>query len=173
LSQKGREEWFKKIKVWKKEGKLDFSYAMIAPSVIDKIGINPAIQKAINVVTTKIISTAIYRSTYKINSRVNSRVASEQDSILLILEVLLDGGLKAQKEFKNQKTIIKGDEKIAVISAASIVAKVMRDRLMVKLSKKYPKYGFKKHKGYGTTEHYKNIEKYGLIRTHRKSFLSN
>lgn len=85
-------------------------------------------------------------------------------------EVLLDGGLKAPKEFKKQKTIIKGDEKERIIAWASILAKVSRDGLMGKMGKKYPKYGLEKHKGYGTLEHRKALTMHGLSTVHRKSF---
>jgi len=86
-------------------------------------------------------------------------------------KVLLDGGLKAPSEFLLQKTIIKGDEKEWLIALASIVAKVRRDHLMSRAAKKYPAYGFEKHKGYGTRDHYNAIRKYGLCKIHRKSFL--
>jgi len=68
------------------------------------------------------------------------------------------------------KTIIKGDEKVKIIACASIMAKVFRDRLMEKLSKKYPKYGFESHKGYGTREHQRALNKHGACAIHRKSF---
>jgi len=73
--------------------------------------------------------------------------------------------------YRSQKTIIRGDEKIMIISIASIVAKVLRDRLMEKLSLKYPLYGLEQHKGYGTKEHFKKIKKHGLSKIHRRSFL--
>ena len=69
-----------------------------------------------------------------------------------------------------QKSIIKGDQKVFSISAASIIAKVTRDRLMKKYHKKYPQYGFDKHKGYGTKAHFANLEKFGLCKIHRKTF---
>ena len=84
--------------------------------------------------------------------------------------IYLDGSLYAPDNF-NQKTVIKGDEKIPIISAASIMAKVTRDRLMVKYSLMWPKYGFDRHKGYGTRAHYSAIKKFGLLRIHRKSFI--
>lgn len=71
---------------------------------------------------------------------------------------------------KNQKAIIKGDRKSISIAAASIIAKVYRDKLMKSLSKKYPRYHFDKNKGYGTKDHRKQIKKYGLSKIHRKSF---
>jgi ribonuclease HII len=88
-------------------------------------------------------------------------------------EVLLDGGLKAPIDFKNQKTIIKGDEKEKIIAWASILAKVYRDALMLKIHKKYQAYGFADNKGYGTLEHRKAIKKYGLSLLHRKTFCRN
>ena len=72
-----------------------------------------------------------------------------------------------------QFSVIKGDEKIASISAASIVAKVVRDRMMVEFSKKYNSYDFESNKGYGTAKHYKGIESCGICEIHRKSFLKN
>lgn len=82
---------------------------------------------------------------------------------------LLDGGLYLPKKFPSQ-TIIKGDEKIPVIAAASIIAKVTRDRMMLRLHKKYPQYRFDIHKGYGTVLHRTLIKKYGRSEVHRKSF---
>jgi len=88
-------------------------------------------------------------------------------------EVLLDGGLKAPIEFKRQKTIIKGDEKEKIIAWASILAKVSRDSLMIKIHKKYQTYGFAENKGYGTLGHRKAIKKHGLSPFHRISFCRN
>lgn len=68
------------------------------------------------------------------------------------------------------KTIIKGDLTVRVISCASIIAKVTRDRLMDKLAKKYPNYAFEKHKGYGTSEHKKLLKKHGACEIHRHSY---
>lgn len=69
-----------------------------------------------------------------------------------------------------QKAIIKGDALSASIAAASIIAKVKRDRLMDEYDKKYPGYGFARHKGYGTQEHIAAIKKYGICPIHRRSF---
>jgi ribonuclease HII len=68
------------------------------------------------------------------------------------------------------EAIIKGDEKEPAISAASIVAKVLRDRLMLMLDKRYPQYAFASHKGYGTALHTEMLKKYGASRVHRRSF---
>lgn len=83
--------------------------------------------------------------------------------------ILIDGGF-APKGIKNFKTIIKGDEKIKVISAASIIAKVYRDNLMIKLSEKYSKYAWEKNFGYGTKAHIDGLKKFGVTLHHRKSF---
>ncbi len=69
------------------------------------------------------------------------------------------------------RTIIKGDSLSMSIAAASILAKVERDRYMLTLHEKYPEYQFDKHKGYPTKEHYKMIDKYGICAEHRRSFL--
>lgn len=70
-----------------------------------------------------------------------------------------------------EKAIIKGDAKSANIAAASILAKVTRDRYMLEMANKYPQYQFEKHKGYGTKLHYEMIKEYGISPIHRKSFL--
>ena len=70
-------------------------------------------------------------------------------------------------------SIIKGDATSYSIAAASIVAKVTRDRLMREYDKKYPEYGFMQHKGYGTKKHIDAIKQYGPCKIHRKSFISN
>lgn len=71
------------------------------------------------------------------------------------------------------ETIVKGDSKSMSVAAASVLAKVTRDRLMLEYDKKYPEYNFKKHKGYGTKEHTELIKRYGPCEIHRISFLKN
>lgn len=71
------------------------------------------------------------------------------------------------------ETVVKGDAQCASIAAASILAKVSRDRLLREWDERYPQYGFGKHKGYGTKAHYEAIKKYGLLSIHRRSFLKN
>lgn len=85
--------------------------------------------------------------------------------------VLIDGNKKIKQiPFEQQNTVVKGDSKSASIAAASIVAKVVRDKIMVNYGKKYPEYGFDKHKGYPTKQHYEAIEKFGILPIHRLSF---
>ena len=85
--------------------------------------------------------------------------------------ILLDGGLRAPIKFSSQETIIKGDVTEPLISAASIVAKVTRDRHMTRMAKKFPHYGFAKHKGYGTKAHREAVKKYGACEIHRTSWI--
>ena len=70
-------------------------------------------------------------------------------------------------------TVIKGDSKSMSVAAASILAKVTRDKLLLEYDKKYPEYGFAAHKGYGTKAHYEAIAAHGITEIHRKSFLKN
>lgn len=83
--------------------------------------------------------------------------------------VLIDGNrIRGMK--KPCECVVKGDSKSISIAAASILAKVTRDRYMLELDKKYPEYNFKKHKGYPTKDHYEALKKYGASEVHRKSF---
>lgn len=146
LTSLGRELWFARALKSRKEGVLDFAVLLISEKVIDRKGIVYAIRLGIK--------------------RCLTTLEVSKDS-----QIYLDGGLKAPKQFKHQLTVIRGDEKIPVISLASIVAKVTRDRKMVRLSKKFPKFNFHIHKGYGTSEHRRAIKKYGPTVIHRRSFL--
>lgn len=87
-------------------------------------------------------------------------------------KIMVDGNRDPKFDIETE-LVIKGDSKIAAISAASILAKVSRDHFMDEIDKKYPQYGFSKHKGYGTKMHYEAIKKYGLLDIHRRSFLKN
>jgi len=149
LSPQKREEWFEKISKLCTDGQVSFALSSVDADEIDSMGLTHCIKKAIR------------------------NILSELKLDPQKTEVRLDGSLYAPKEFIFQKTIIKGDEKEPVISAASIVAKVTRDKMMVKFAEKYPEYGFEKHKGYGTPMHQKAIRAYGLTPIHRRSFIKN
>jgi ribonuclease HII len=84
--------------------------------------------------------------------------------------ILIDGNKSPKIKNCLVKTVIKGDQKIKEISAASIIAKVSRDKLMNKMSKKFKKYKWDLNAGYGTKEHIKAIKKYGITKFHRKTF---
>jgi len=88
---------------------------------------------------------------------------------LKIDHLILDGKMKLDLSVP-QKSIIKADEKVFSCAAASIIAKVTRDRIMEKYHKKYRRYGFNLHKGYPTKYHLKMLKKYGPCKIHRKSF---
>lgn len=85
---------------------------------------------------------------------------------------LIDGNKTPDVDTK-AFAVVKGDATSQSIAAASILAKVARDRYMKELDEKYPEYQFSKHKGYGTKLHYETIKKYGICEVHRKSFLKN
>ena len=84
--------------------------------------------------------------------------------------VLVDGNRKPNTGYE-EMTLVKGDAKSISISAASILAKVSRDRYMRDLAERHPEYKFEQHKGYGTKLHYEMIEQYGILPDHRRSFL--
>ena len=84
--------------------------------------------------------------------------------------VLIDGNKLPKLQNYNLKYIIKGDQKIPSISAASIIAKVSRDRFITKLSKKFKKYAWENNFGYGTKEHLNALKKFGPTKYHRKNF---
>jgi len=84
--------------------------------------------------------------------------------------VLFDGNRLIPNLSMEQKAIVNGDKFVKSISAASIIAKVTRDRIMLKMHEKYPKYSFEKHKGYGTKMHFAMLEKNGPCEIHRRSF---
>ena len=95
------------------------------------------------------------------------------DMLTVRPDILFVDGNRIKNQEIEAKLIVKGDSKSANIAAASIIAKVTRDRYMLELDKQYPQYNLKKHKGYGTPEHYEAIKKYGIAPFYRKSFLKN
>ncbi|MGL5088153.1 MAG: ribonuclease HII, partial [Cetobacterium sp.] len=100
------------------------------------------------------------------------RAIDELDKSVSYDRVLVDGNHKIREFKKEQTPVVKGDSKSLSIAAASIIAKVTRDKIMISISEKYPEYLFQKHKGYGTIIHREAILKKGAIAgVHRKSFL--
>lgn len=87
--------------------------------------------------------------------------------------IMVDGNLKIRGLEDRCEALIKGDSKSESIAAASVLAKVSRDRYMIKMAEIYPEYEFEKHKGYGTARHIELIRKYGPSPIHRLSFLKN
>ncbi len=167
LTEKRREEWFRFLEHQSKSLVLDgvgssvcclYSVKMVSASSIDRRGIVPTIKTALGS-ALKDVATKGYSQGFPLRTS--------------DVRVLLDGGLHAPEEIKNQETIIRGDEKEPAIALASIVAKVTRDRYMCRLSDRYPKYNFAQHKGYGTKAHIGAIKEHGLCKIHRKSFCKN
>lgn len=194
LSKIQREKWFEYLKAQKVKGNCDFAVSYVSAEMIDKFGIVKAIQKALNKSLEKLAYVnfrALPSGRGMKNELLHSSSGSQSEIADVSLRtgdkgrrenfdkpilpynvsVYLDGGLKAPKEYINQETIIKGDELHPVISCASIVAKVSRDKIMENHAKEYPEYGFEKHSGYGTKAHYEAIKKYGVTPLHRKTFL--
>lgn len=134
--------------------------------LIDKI-LEEAVAYSISFVDEKIIDDInIRNATFKaMNEAVNS-LSVKPDF------VLIDGNAINGMSLPH-KCIVKGDLNCNCIAAASIVAKVTRDRYMVKLAETYPQYDFEKHKGYGTKLHYEKIKEFGISDIHRKTFLKN
>jgi ribonuclease HII len=141
LSPKKREEIFRLIQ---KCSLIQFSHALVNEKVIDKINIEQATFKAMKICLNKL------------------KVKPDL--------ILVDGNRSLPKINYLQKTIIKGDDKILSIALASIIAKVIRDKKMITLAKKYPHYYFEIHKGYPTKLHRKLLKKYGPCKIHRKSY---
>ncbi|MDD5145834.1 MAG: ribonuclease HII [Candidatus Pacebacteria bacterium] len=125
---------------------------------------NPNIKWGIGIVSEKVID--------KINILEATKLAMEKAVKKMPQRpdfLVLDGNMKINSEIP-QKSVIGADEKISSCALASILAKVTRDRIMMRYHKKYPKYKFNLHKGYPTKLHKKLLEKYGASKIHRMSF---
>ena len=124
----------------KKHPKISFATSRVLPQSIDKINISASANRAA--------------------SRAFAKLTTNNRSLITKAKTYLDGGLylnskilTANRSTLIARTLVRGDEKINAIKLASIVAKVTRDKYMTKLHKRYPKYGFDAHKGYGTKKH--------------------
>lgn len=148
LAPKKREEFYK---ILIKNPNIEWGIGRVSQKVIDKINIKNAAEMAMEKALEKL----------KVKS-----------SKLKVDYLIIDGNHVSNLKLKtyNLKLIIKADEKIFSCAAASIIAKVTRDRIMRKYHKKYPQYGFDKHKGYPTKFHLKMLKKYKPCPLHRKSF---
>ena len=147
LTPKKREEIFKMLRnsSWVKWG-----IGRVSEKIIDKINILQATKLAME-------------------RAVNNLMSKNKKQNVKVDFLLIDGNFGINSDIP-QKSIIKGDERVFLIKLASIIAKVTRDRAMLRYHKKYPKYRFDKHKGYGTKLHFRMLKKYGPCRIHRKSF---
>lgn len=145
LSAKQREEYSRKLTI---EKDMKFQVAYAYPRTIDKINIYQASRLAMRNAIKKLTT-----NDYELKTI-----------------TLIDGNKKIPGLKGEQLAIVKGDRKIFAIACASIIAKVYRDKMMVKYAKKYPGYGFEKHKGYGTKYHQLRLASLGPCGIHRRSF---
>lgn len=128
----------------------------------------PNVKWAIGIVSEKVIDKInIFEATKLATKRAVQNLEKKIGSGRRFL--ILDGNLSIESKIP-QKSIIKADQKVFSCALASIFAKVTRDKIMQKYHKKYPCYGFDRHKGYGTAEHFLTLKKYGPCQIHRKSF---
>lgn len=143
-----------------------WALGFVWPEEIDRINILQASLKAMS----KAYAAMLFRTG---NKRIEIRSILLDGNRLIPLQ-MLQSALAVwrldEDQILPQQTVVKGDSKILSIAAASILAKVARDRFMMAAHKKYPEYGFKRHKGYATKEHLKAIELYGTCPIHRLSF---
>ena len=140
LTATKREDFYARIT----QQALSYGIGITPANIIDEIGIIPATKLAMKTAVSQLSPTAKY--------------------------LLIDGRIRLKDINLPQQSIIRGDSKSKSIAAASILAKVTRDRLMIKQANNYPEYGFAQHKGYGTQFHRDQIEKIGPCPIHRYTF---
>ncbi len=155
LSQKKREELFDEITA----KSLAYGIGIEDNTVIDKINILQATKKA--------METAVENACRMLVHSVQN--GEEKKNI----EFLILDAVRLERTDIMQEPVIKGDAKSLSVAAASIIAKVTRDRMMEKYHEIYPEYGFDRNKGYGTKAHYEALSKNGITPIHRKTFLKN
>jgi ribonuclease HII len=152
LSAKKREAWFAHFKSLPG---LHYVVARVYPRQIEKRNISRA------------ANLAAYRALIRLREKRKVKSAK--------FRIYLDGGLylkdKGTSAELGAKTVVRGDERIAVVAVASIIAKVSRDRFMARLAKRHSGYGFELHKGYGTRAHFAAIRRLGPTPAHRRTFL--
>jgi len=151
LSPRQRDCW---LDYFKKEPAIKFQVSFTQPRMIDKVN----------------IAQAVNRSAFRAVSRLlkANRIKPAQ------VRILTDGAINFPSLFVEKyrvKSIIKGDEKVKIISVASIVAKEIRDKRMVYLHRRYPEFQFHRHKGYGTKLHFQALKKHGPAAVHRLTFV--
>ncbi|MBI4079875.1 ribonuclease HII [Candidatus Kaiserbacteria bacterium] len=145
LTPERRWEIFKEVVVRTKAGEMKYCVRFSDHLYIDEYGITRAVRRAV--------------------MQCVSRVSPQPEGV----HVYLDGLLYAPSKYR-QETIINGDALIPVISLASVIAKVQRDKLMVRYAKLFPHYGFELHKGYGTKKHWAALREHGMCDIHRRSY---
>ncbi|MCI5802119.1 MAG: ribonuclease HII [Oscillospiraceae bacterium] len=164
-----------------------FAAAVILPREEEIEGLNDSkklTEKRREKLYDEIVSRAVSWSVQRVDAEEIDRINILQASLLAMkraIEALsptpdmayIDGNRTPELELIPAQAVVKGDGRSACIAAASILAKVSRDRYMLELHRQYPMYGFDKHKGYPTRLHYEMLGRYGVSPVHRKSFLKN
>lgn len=153
LSEQKREKLFEEIITHA----LAYSVVSVGPRRIETINIREATRLAMRLAADRVARI------------LKERYSNAMSNDLPPLHLVIDGNVPIDTFF-SQETIIKGDEKVLAIQAASILAKVTRDRLMLRLESRYPGYGFSVHKGYPTAAHLRGLAEKGPCRVHRRTF---
>ncbi len=164
LSSRQREKFYEELL---KISELKYKVISCSPAIIDKINIYQAARWAMR----RAVNRLVYSGQWTVDRKfqiVNPKLKTVNCKLKTM--VLVDGKTTIKGLNLPQMAIVKGDRKVFAIACASIIAKVTRDRLMVRLAKKYPAYGFEKHKGYGTQLHKAMLAQHGICEIHRKSF---
>lgn len=154
-----------------------FPVNFFIPEVDDSKKLSPKTrEKLFDEIKVGCVSFGIGLVESKVIDQINILEASKQAMLIAVSQLspqpdflLVDGNMTLNTPLK-QKSIIDGDALSHSIAAASILAKVTRDRLMVELARSFPDYGFDRHKGYGTEFHQQALKKYGCLEIHRKSY---
>ena len=144
---------------------IKYQVSCVYPETIDRLNIYQASREAMKRAVKKLVASSKYNV---VRSRKNHTTYYMLHNTKTV--VLVDGPYKIAGLEINQIPIIKGDRKVFAIACASIIAKVYRDKMMIQYAKKYPHYGFEKHKGYGTKYHQAQLNHLGPCKIHRKSF---
>jgi len=145
-----------------KEGDLKYKITLANPKTIDRLNIYWAAKLAARRAIKNLID--------KIKIDLIRKKGDSEKFRLDDFIVIVDGKNKIEGVKLDQLPIVKGDRKVFAIACASLIAKVFRDKIMVNYAKRFPQYGFEKHKGYPTKLHIENLRKYGICKIHRKSF---
>ena len=146
LTEKARDVLFELLLAHALNGDVSYHVELVSHRVIDERGITHAVGRGVR-------------------KGVRKLMPEPADG-----KVWLDGLLKAPKSYE-QETVVRGDSIIPAIMLASVAAKVTRDRYMARFARRFPLYGFERHKGYGTDLHYKALKEYGLCDLHRRTFI--
>ncbi|MBE6791073.1 MAG: ribonuclease HII [Ruminococcaceae bacterium] len=163
-----------------------FAAAVILPDNMEELGINDSKKLSekkrdvlFDVITEKALAYCIASADEKEIDELNILNATflamkrAVDGLSLKPDIALIDGNRKPATGIEEMTLVKGDAKSISIAAASILAKVSRDRFLLELDEKYPEYQFRKHKGYPTALHYEMIKAHGISPVHRLSFLKN